>query len=304
MGVLMIKFFYIVSLLAVFGFLGFAQEETGGKISIVTLIENTNDEDHKSLKAEHGISMYIDKYKLIFDLGRTAAFAENAKKLGIELKDVEHVVISHAHLDHGGGLSAFLKINRKAKIYLHENCKNGYYFDEYYIGLERELFSTYPGRFVFIEKDTEIIPGIKLIVSFGDRFLKPKNDHLFSKENGRIAKDNFDHEIAMTINDGRQLLLLTGCSHNGILNMIQATQDKFPDRNIDAVVGGFHLMKPGSGEMSETKETVTKMAKQLDTLPIKNIYTGHCTGKEAYLILKSVLKNKLHPFKTGTVIEY
>jgi len=75
------------------------------RIRIVTLIENSPGE-HLALKTEHGISFYIEKenHTIIFDTGQSGAFIQNARKLGINLEDIEMVAISHGHYDHSGGL--------------------------------------------------------------------------------------------------------------------------------------------------------------------------------------------------------
>ncbi|MFR0986450.1 MAG: MBL fold metallo-hydrolase [Frisingicoccus sp.] len=86
-------------------------------MKIVNLIENT--EGCSGCASEHGLSFYIEtKHKLLVDTGATDAFVRNAKMLGVDLKAVDTVILSHGHYDHGGGLPAFIKINSKAKIYI------------------------------------------------------------------------------------------------------------------------------------------------------------------------------------------
>ena len=84
-------------------------------MKFVTLVE---DATKCELGAEHGLSIYVEteKHKLLFDVGTTDLFIKNAKALGIDLSQVDTVVISHGHNDHGGGLDAFLAIND------HESC--------------------------------------------------------------------------------------------------------------------------------------------------------------------------------------
>lgn len=108
---------------------------------IKTLVENTSISE--KLGGEHGLSLYIEtkKHKLLFDTGASALFAENARKMKVDLSEVDLAVISHGHYDHGGGLKAFVNINSKAKIYLNQKSFEKYYSnrsngEKVYIGLD------------------------------------------------------------------------------------------------------------------------------------------------------------------------
>lgn len=105
-------------------------------MKIITLVENTT--SSPDLRCKHGLSLYIEtvSHKILFDLGPDGLFAENAKKLNIDLGKVDTVVISHGHRDHGGGLKTFLEINRSAKIYLRREA-----FEPHYIKVLKLPFS-------------------------------------------------------------------------------------------------------------------------------------------------------------------
>ena len=87
-------------------------------MKITALAENVSTTE--DLGSEHGLSLFIETeaHKLLFDTGQGSLFAENAVKLGVDLKQVERCVISHGHYDHTGGLYPFLSINSKAKVYI------------------------------------------------------------------------------------------------------------------------------------------------------------------------------------------
>ena len=98
-------------------------------MKITTLTDNRA--QSKKLETEHGLSLYIETdcgQKILYDTGQSDLFMRNAKKLGVELKNVEKVVISHAHYDHVGGLLAFLKINKTAKVYMNATLFDYEYF--------------------------------------------------------------------------------------------------------------------------------------------------------------------------------
>ena len=98
-------------------------------MKIVTLTDNRTQSN--KLETEHGLSLYIETdcgQKILYDTGQSYLFMQNAKKLGIELKDIDKVVISHGHYDHIGGLLAFLKINKIAKVYMNATLFDYEYF--------------------------------------------------------------------------------------------------------------------------------------------------------------------------------
>jgi 7,8-dihydropterin-6-yl-methyl-4-(beta-D-ribofuranosyl)aminobenzene 5'-phosphate synthase len=91
-------------------------------MKIITLVENTSISD--AYETEHGLSIYIETkaHKLLFDLGASHFFAENAAKMGIDLTAVDTAVISHGHRDHGGGLKKFMDLNSRADIYVNKSA--------------------------------------------------------------------------------------------------------------------------------------------------------------------------------------
>ena len=126
-------------------------------MKIISLIENTTELDF--MKVEHGLSLYIEteKCKILFDMGQTDLFYENAKALGVELCDVDIAVLSHGHYDHGGGLRKFLEINDRAPVYIHKDAFLPHYNGtEKYIGLDTCLKDS--TRIVFTS-DQHIING-------------------------------------------------------------------------------------------------------------------------------------------------
>ena len=119
-------------------------------MNIISLVENTASKD--TLGAEHGLSLYIetDRHKILFDMGQSNLFEENAAKLGVNLAEVDIAVLSHGHYDHGGGLKRFLEINRKAPVYISRYAFEPHYNGtEKYIGLDTSLAQS--DRLIFTE---------------------------------------------------------------------------------------------------------------------------------------------------------
>ncbi len=279
---------------------------------ITVLVENTRLENRKDLIAEHGLSLHIyrDDKQILFDTGATEAFSTNAEKLGVHIQQVDMVIISHHHFDHGGGLAHFFEANQKAKVYLRQCEKKEYYFRVWgiinkYIGLDKGLFKRYANRFDFVNEFTEISPGIFILTRIGKPYPLPKgNRHLFAQRSSTRELDRFEHELIMVIQEEEGLVVFTGCSHSGLLNMIDTVAKRFPGVRIKAVFGGFHLIGlPILNTMAGSKREVEGIAKEILKYPIDKLYTGHCTGMKAYQVLKGILGEKLEHFPTGSSVE-
>jgi 7,8-dihydropterin-6-yl-methyl-4-(beta-D-ribofuranosyl)aminobenzene 5'-phosphate synthase len=279
---------------------------------ITTLVENDVLDGCDGLTPEFGLSLHIeiDETKILFDTGASDVFSVNAAALGIDLAAVGAAVLSHQHFDHGGGLARFLAANDHASIYLRESDVSARYFKALAvlkrpIGIDRELLEQSSDRFTFVSGSTEIAPGVFLLTDIGSGHARPAgNNRLFVKRDGRLVPDPFDHELLMVIRDGDGLVVFTGCSHHGILNMIDAALDRFPGEPVKAVMGGFHLIGlPIFNSMAASRDEVEEIGRKiLSRLPGK-VYTGHCTGERAFGVLSGVMGDTLEPFHTGSVID-
>lgn len=274
-------------------------------MKITTLIENSYNTNLPDLEAEHGVSFYIEHngHVLMSDVGQSEKFAKNASRLGIDLKLVEALAISHHHYDHGGGLPGFFDENERATVYLRESPDVDHILEERdgsirYIGLDKDFLMAHSDRIEYIWKDCEIFPGFHLITDIPEEFPKPGGDQrLKVQRGGKRMMDTFDHEIVTVLESDNGLIILTGCGHNGVLNMIAAARKALPDKPILAVIGGFHMLK-------EKESNVRKAGEELLAMGIPAIYTGHCTGGDSVIVLEEVLGDRLHRLYTGLVMTF
>ena len=244
---------------------------------IRAVVEDTTDD--VNIGAEHGLCLYIktDRHNILFDTGKTGLFAENALKMGIDIKEIDICVISHGHYDHGGGLQTFLKENTKANIYINMNAFEAHISASgNYIGIdpmlrdEKRLIHT--GDHFIIDEELKVFTGNDRQITF-----RPRTDGLKVMRYGKVLFDDFIDEQYLIINEpGHPKTMITGCSHKGIVNIIKWAGNE----NIKYVVGGFHFMKVPA-DAPEGKAYMCEAAEELSDKGI-TYYTCHCTGKEQY----------------------
>jgi 7,8-dihydropterin-6-yl-methyl-4-(beta-D-ribofuranosyl)aminobenzene 5'-phosphate synthase len=270
---------------------------------IKVLVENTT--ASKELKCIHGLSLYIEtgKHKLLFDLGPGKLFLENAAKMDIKIEEIDTVVISHGHYDHGGALKAFLEKNHKAKIYIKESAFEQYYSSilgiKVYIGLDRELKSS--DRFVYTKDDNIIDDELQLFSNIIEHKYLPKADKsLYKKVEKQYTRDNFDHEQNLIITENNAKTLVAGCAHNGIYNIVQKAE-QITGTQIDTVISGFHLFHLSIKDANNLNY-LHELATVLKAKPTK-YYTCHCTGQKPYEVLHNEMGEQMNYISTGRKLE-
>ncbi len=262
-----------------------------------------NNAPEGQLLGGHGFSVFLESTgrKILMDTGVNPDFLSNAMQLGIDLEAVEYVVISHGHYDHTGGLKAFLALNSKAKVIIHKKAfgefmstKNG---APEFIGMDSEL--EIDSRFVLIDETYDIAPDIRVFPGKIGADLLPKgNDKLYINTTSGLRHDDFRHEISLILNVGDRTLLVSGCSHGGIVNIVNKA-NRLSSNPVTHVLAGLHL-KGMDASVKEDREFFDGLAAALEGLGIEDIYTCHCTGGPATAYL--VQYKNFHETQVGTVI--
>lgn len=278
-------------------------------MKITTLIENMPDEGGK-LAFEHGFSVFVefDGKKILFDTGQSGAFVNNAKKLGIRLSEADFVVLSHGHYDHTGGVPALLKeLRKKIPCYIGKE-----FFEPKYKLLEDDTYKyngnpfpqellemeESPVELVRVEEDvTWLTEHIVLFKNFarvsGFEEVNPK---FFLKEEGGYVQDYFVDEVALGLLTEQGLVLVAGCSHVGIVNILEHVKRvwKVP---VVAVLGGTHLVEAGEERLRKTVEAFKAHG-------VTIVAVSHCTGEVGMELLRREFPDGFVLNNTGNVMVF
>lgn len=269
-------------------------------IKITTLVENTKGE-HLGLINEHGLSFYIEMngHRLLFDAGQSDAFLKNAEQLRIDLSSLEYVVLSHGHYDHSGGLRALTEKAKKFELIIGGDFfleKYGYADNSYeFLGnnFDEKFLSAkgIPYRRVTQEL-TELCPGVFVLTAFPrvhtDEIINPRFKVL---RNGAFEQDNFYDELLIALDTPKGIVVLLGCSHPGMRNLLDAVRARLK-KPIYAVLGGTHLVEAHGPSLEKSLDFLRSGAVEI-------VGVSHCTGQEAVSLLNGS-GEKYFSNRTGT----
>ena len=276
---------------------------------VTVLMENSTPSSR--LAARHGLSLWLeldDGRRVLFDMGPDEAFLANAHTLGVDVTSADLAVLSHGHYDHGGGLPAFLaactRSGRDVPVYVREHA-----FEEHVSGT--------PEHHHAIGLDPALVadPRVRLVGEKHDLggglalFSTARRDHAIARSNARLlmrgadgglVSDVFAHEQSLLVEEGGRRILVSGCSHGGILNLMDAAEE-LAGASLDAVVAGFHLMDPSGGTVEDASLTRT-LARELAARPARYL-TFHCTGTDAFSLLRDALGERVGYLHVGSRAE-
>lgn len=274
--------------------------------TVTTLVDNTAPMG-KGLIGEHGISFYIettDGRKILFDTGQGLALSHNAEKLSIDLKEIDTVVLSHGHYDHTGGLASLIKCNTDFTLIAHPDVfsdklalRHGKYI---HIGMSISKKQLEENKIALkLEKQSvQIAPNI---ITTGEISMETDFEAIepafFVRKNKKEFPDTLADDQALIINTKKGLVILLGCSHRGLINILNQAIKLTGNNKIYAVIGGMHLSQASDNKLK-------KIIRSLHGFNIAMIGLSHCTGIKAVIAIFNEFKDKAFLNTVGQTVKF
>lgn len=273
-------------------------------LRITCLVDNTAARSGNTW-GEHGLSFLVETShgRVLFDTGASGTvLAHNARALGVDLRDVDVLVLSHGHNDHTGGLGAVLDARPDLPIYAHDTILRPRYSrrgEQYVeIGIPQALKERMARAHLYLHhKPVQVLPRVWTTGGIMRREETEGRSARHAIRDGDGWKpDPYEDDMALVLETDRGLVLLCGCCHAGLLNTLACVRHTF-GRPITAVFGGTHLVSASPAELEHIVAVLE------ERYPEMTYYVNHCTGEDAYVALVNAFGRHVHPCPAGTRVD-
>ncbi|HOR42202.1 MAG TPA: MBL fold metallo-hydrolase [Atribacterota bacterium] len=265
---------------------------------------------------QHGVSFLVEAYhhnirkNTLVDVGQNhEALLHNMKEMNISPEIIDSIVLTHCHYDHTLGVVEMLRAIGKEDlpVIAHPSIFRLNFIDNPYlrhVGVmqvdSRDQIEANGGTLYLTDDPFQLMPGlittgeVKRQTDFEEVGIALKTIN----EEGKIIVDSMDDDISLVANfKDKGIVIITGCSHAGIVNIVKQAVEISEKENIESIIGGFHLVEAPLDRIKKTVEALSEF-------DINTIFAGHCTGFRAQAELYHIFKDKFLPLQTGMKFEF
>jgi len=263
---------------------------------------------------QHGISLFLTAQRndlernILVDVGQNpGALLENMEKMGIAPSRADAVVLTHCHYDHTQGLGKVLKEigKRDLPVIAHPDIFRLNFITDPYLrhvgvmeGDKKEDIEAAGGTLFLTRDPLELMPGlvttgeVQRVTDFEEVGIA-----LYTAHDGELQSDAMIDDISLVARvKGKGLVIITGCSHAGIVNIVKQAVAITGTDEVHGIIGGFHLIEA-------PVDRIRKTAQALKEFNPDWVYAGHCTGFKAQVELFQILEDRFSPLHTGIILE-
>ena len=251
-------------------------------LKITTLMDNLPSEN-KALVNEHGLSVLIERgsKRFLFDCGQGAHTWANARRLGLNVKRIDAVILSHSHYDHAAGFRDLIESGEGGSMlwtgshfFEPKYAFDGLKYTDLSCGFDEDFLMLGGVSHCECADVAELDTGVWLVGNFPRRHSFETIPERFVRRTEKgMVHDDFGDEICLALDTKDGLVVQVGCSHPGILNMIETVHERL-NRPVYAVFGGTHLVEADEARVRETVASLRAMG-------LKILGLSHCSGEKA-----------------------
>ncbi len=266
-------------------------------MKVHVLVDNNSIIDRYFL-AEPGFSVLIEEgeCRILFDTGYSNIFISNSQKMGLDLSHLDFLVLSHSHMDHTWGLDPLIR-------YFSELRAVGIPCSKPVIVTHTETFTSVVeetfGEFGCLLSQEKLARHFQLKLTDKPMWLTdrlvflgeiPRKNEFesalgFGKKEGSDEEDRVIEDSALAYKSDNGLVIITGCSHAGICNIVEYAREVCQEERIHDVLGGLHLQQPSRDQLQGTLNYIV-------TLNMKQMHACHCTDLQSKIALFQVVDIK------------